>query len=50
MIQSFLGKLLSCFPLDKICLVCVKVHLLRLQTFLFLGFFTAPVVFSPALR
>ena len=30
--------------------MCAKVHLLRFQAFLFLGFFTTPVVFSPALR
>ena len=38
-----------CFPLDKIRLVCVKVPLLRFQAFLFLVFFTALVVFPPAL-
>jgi hypothetical protein len=37
------------FPLDKIYLVCVKVQLLRVQAFLFLMFFIAPVVFSPTL-
>jgi len=44
-----MGTLLNFFPLDKIYLVCVKVLVLRFYTFLFFGFFPAPVVFSPTL-